>query len=375
MPISLSEVKTKKDLRKFIRFPLKLYKDNPYYVPALMSDEIKTLHPDKNPAFEHSEARYWLAEDHGEIVGRVAAIINHRHIEKWQQPYMRFSWLDFIDDQRVSSALLSAVENWAVERGMTAIHGPLGFTDLDREAMLVEGFNELATMATNYNYPYYPEHMTALGFIKDIDWIEFELLVPEKLDPRITRAAKIVLKRNNLRLADYDKKRDIIRYAPQLFELINSEYSHIYGSTPLSESEIEHYTQAYFGFVHPDFVPFILDENDQMVAFGVVIPSLSKALQKCRGRLFPFGWWQLLRALRKNDRADLYLIAVKKKYRGRGLNMVLMDHICKVFNQRGIQYVETNPELETNRDVQSQWKTLDKRQHKRRRCFIKHLSQ
>ena len=374
MTLTLKEVKTTQDLGKFIRFPLDLYRNHPYYVPSLFPDEINTLHWEKNPAFEYCETRYWLAYDGRKIVGRVAGIINHKHIDKWDQPYIRFGWLDFIDDPEVSELLLGAVEAWAAEKGLKAAHGPLGFTDLDREGMLIEGFDELATLATIYNYPYYQEHLTGLGYAKDTDWIEFELDVPAAMDDRITKAAEIVLKRNNLRLLDAPNKKYILRYAPQLFQMINAEYSHLYGSIPLSDREIEHYTNTYFTFVHPDFVPMVLDENDRLVAFGVVIPSLSKALQKSRGALFPLGWWHLLHALRKNDRADLYLIAVSKDYQGLGVNMVVMNAVYRAFVARGIRKAETNPELEDNLNVQSQWKMFEKRQHKRRRCYFKTLS-
>jgi GNAT superfamily N-acetyltransferase len=374
MTLTLHEVQNTKDLSKFIRFPLKLYKDHPYYVPSLFPDEMNTLHWEKNPAFEYCETRYWLAYDDKRIVGRVAAIINHKHIEKWNQPYIRFGWLDFIDDNSVSELLLGAVEAWAREKGLEAAHGPLGFTDLDREGLLIEGFNELATLATIYNYPYYQMHLERLGYAKDIDWIEFELDVPVQMDERITRAAEIVLKRNNLHMLEPRDKKEILHYAPQLFGMINDEYSHLYGSIPLSEREKVHYTNTYFTFVHPDFVPMILDENDQLVAFAVVIPSLSRALQKSRGALFPFGWWHLLRALRVNDRVDLYLIAVAKHYQGLGVNMVLMNRVYQAFIARGIKKAETNPELEDNVNVQSQWKFIEKRQHKRRRCFFKALS-
>lgn len=374
MALTLHEVRSTRELRRFIRFPLDLYRNHPYYVPSLFSDEMNTLHWDKNPAFEYCKARYWLAYEDERVVGRVAAIINHKHIDKWDEPYIRFGWLDFNDDPRVSELLLGAVETWARENGLKGAHGPLGFTDLDREGMLIEGFDEPATLATLYNYPYYPEHLTRLGYVKDIDWVEFELEVPVEIDLRVSRAAKIVLKRNNLHLLKARNKKELLPYAPQLFRLINEEYSQLYGSVPLSEQEIIRYTKTYFTFVHPDFVPAVLDENDQMVAFGVVIPSLSKALQKGRGALFPFGWWYLLRALSVNDRGDLYLIAVSKKYQGLGVNLVLMNQVYEAFTARGIRKAESNPELENNLDVQSQWKLFNKRQHKRRRCFVKELS-
>jgi len=373
MTLRLKEVKTKRELKQFIAYPLKLYRNNPYFVPGMASDERNTLDPDKNPAFAYCEARYWLAYQDGRIVGRVAGIINPRHNEKWNVPLVRFGWLDFEDDPAISAALLGAVEDWGREKGLEAIHGPLGFTDLDREGLLVEGFDEVATLATLYNYPYYPDHLDHLGYRKDTDWVEYELTTPEVVDPRIAKAAQIVLKRHNLHLLGAKAKRDLLPYTAKLFEMINEEYSHLYGSAPLSPEEIQHYTDAYFGFAHPDFVPMVLNEQNEMVAFGVTFPSLSKALQKSRGKLFPLGWARVLSALSHHYRADLYLIAVRKEYQGLGVNMVLMNQVWEAFLRRGIKKVETNPELEDNLNVQSQWKMIEKRQHKRRRCYIKEL--
>jgi ribosomal protein S18 acetylase RimI-like enzyme len=228
-------------------------------------------------------------------------------------------------------------------------------------------------MATQYNYPYYNDHLERLGYGKETDWIEFELQMPERLDERLARAADIVLKRNNLHLLKNPSKSEIVKYADQLFGLINSEYSELYTNAPLSEREIRHYTNEYLGIVNPDYIPIVLDENDDMVGFGLTVPSLSRALQKCKGRLFPFGWWHIMRALKKNDRADLYLVAVKKQYRGLGVNVAMMNQVWHTFKSQGIEKVETNPEFEDNLNVQSLWKTFEKRQHKRRRVFIKHL--
>jgi len=373
MTIRIKEVTTKSDLRKFIDFPLQLYRNHPYFVPSLVSDEMTTLDPSKNPAFEYCEARYWLAFKGNKIVGRVAGIFNRQHIDKWQQPFMRFGWIDFIEDLNVAGALMSKVEEWAKEKHLEAIHGPMGFTNLDHEGMLVDGFDELGTMVTIYNYSYYPMFIEKLGYKKDCDSIEYEIKVPEKIDPRISKAAEVVLRRNKLSLPRFTNKHKMLKFAPEIFGLINAEYAHLYGVTLLSKEQIEHYTNTYFGFLHPDFVPLILDEKEKVVAFGVVIPSLSRALQKGQGRLIPFGWYHLLRALRKNERADLYLIAVKKEYQGLGLGIVLMDRVAKVFQNRGIRLAESNPELESNENIQSQWKFFDKRQHKRRRCYIKYL--
>jgi len=307
-------------------------------------------------------------------VGRVAAVLNRRHVEHWKQPYLRFGWLDFVDDPLVSSALMQKVEDWAKEMDMTAVHGPLGFTDLDQEGMLVEGFDELSTLATIYNYAYYPRHLESLGYTKDTDWLEYEISVPPEPDPTIARVADLALRRNKLTLLDLKRKKEILSYAKELFRLWQEAYEQLYGFVPLTEKQVDAYIAQYFGFVTPDFVPMVVDQNHRMVAFGVVMPSLSKALQKARGRLFPFGFIHLLRALKKNDRADLYMIGVKPEYQGKGVNAILMDKIQRVFNKLGVTKAESNPELETNTDVRGQWKHYQRRQHKRRRVYIKHLA-
>jgi GNAT superfamily N-acetyltransferase len=373
MTIEIKEVFTLKDLKSFIHFPFDLYRGNPNWVPTLLFDELNTLRRDKNPAFEHCETKYWLAWRDNRIVGRVAAILNRKHIEKWGQRYMRFGWIDFIDDSSVSAALMKTVETWAKDSGMLAVHGPLGFTDLDREGMLVDGFDELATLATIYNHPYYPQHMEKLGYVKDTDWMEYELAVPPEPDETIARIAGIALRRNNLHLLELRNKKELLKYARELFELLDDEYRHLYGTVPLSEKQIDAYINQYFGFVTPDFVPMVMDQDNRMVAFGIVMPSLSRALQKSGGNLFPFGFIHLLRALKKNTRADLYLVAVRSEYQGKGVNAILMNKMHGVFIKLGITKVESNPELETNQNVQGQWKHYEKRQHKRRRVFIKQL--
>jgi GNAT superfamily N-acetyltransferase len=373
MAVQIKEVTTLKDLKTFVRFPLLLYKNNRYYVPNLISDDLNTFRRDKNPAYETCEARFWLAYRGGKVVGRVAAILNKPHIEKWGQRYLRFGWLDFIDDPDVTKALLDTVEEWAHRLDLTAVHGPLGFTDLDREGMLVEGFEELATMSTWYNYPYYPVHMQMLGYVKDIDWVEYEITMPSEPEPRIARLAEIVRRRNNFRLLELKHKRELLDHARDLFRLLQDEYAQLYGVVPLTQNQVNAYIRQYFGFVQPEFVPMVVNEKNELIAFGVALPSLSHALQKSRGRLFPFGFIYLLNALRRNDRADLYLVAVKSEYRGSGANAMLMQSMAGVFNRMGVKKVETNPELETNHLVQGQWKYFETRQHKRRRIFIKNL--
>ena len=382
MDLSIQEVTTLRELRAFIRFPSKLYRKHPYWVPALFVDDYQTLRRDKNPAFDYCEARYWLAVRGREIVGRIAAIHNHKHIEKWQQPYLRFGWVDFVDDPAVSAALFEQVEAWAREKGLSAVHGPLGFTDLDREGMLVEGFEELGTLATFYNYPYYPVHLERLGYVKDVDWVEYEISASARPNATIARIASLAARRYKLRLLRARNKRELLRprvekglpsYAHELFAVLNEEYQHFYGVIPLNDKQIDYYIKLYFNLLSLPFVPIVVDENDRLVAFGITMPSLSRALQKSGGRLFPFGFIHLLRALRKGDRGDLYLVAVRSEYQGKGVNAILMNEITEVFARRGIVKAESNPELETNRNVQGQWKYYDTRQHKRRRCFIKHL--
>jgi hypothetical protein len=374
MTIKIHEVLTRKDLEIFIRFPLELYKGNPYYVPPLIVDERNTLCHDKNPAFEYCQARYWIAYKSGKVVGRIAAIINQHHREKWGEKFMRFGWIDFIDDREVSKALLECVEIWAKEKDQQAIHGPLGFTNMDHAGMLIEGFSELSTMATTYSYPYYYQHLEALGYEKHTDWVEYVINVTPEPNETIHRIAELSKKRYKLHLLTVKRKKEILPYARQVFDLYNDEYRNLYSAVPLTELQIQHAIHQYFTLISPKFVPIVLDEQNEMVAFGIIMPSLSQALKKASGRLFPLGFLYLLQALRKNDRADLYLVAVKGEYRGKGVNAILMDYVHKLFIDMGIRFIETNPELEWNTDVQGQWKYYQKRQHKKRRAYIKYLS-
>ena len=371
--VIIKEVHGKRGLRAFINFPFSLYKNEPNWVPALRSDDLNTFRSDRNPAYAFSKAHFWMAYQNRKAVGRVAGIVNQRHIEKWGQPYARFGWLDFIDDRDVSSALLATVENWAQSQGLSAVHGPLGFTDLDREGMLVEGFEELGTLATHYNYPYYLPHLTAAGYTKDTDWVEYEIKIPEQIPEKIANLSEALKRRYNLHLVQFTRKKDLLKYADAVFALLDDAYSHLYGTTPLSREQVDAYIKQYFGFISPDFVPVVVDENDDLVAFGITLPSLSKALRRSNGRIFPFGFIPLLRALQKNERGDLYLVAIKHAYQGRGINAMLIARMIEVFNTYGIKVVESNPELEDNLNVRTQWKYFDHRQHKRRRVFIKHL--
>jgi len=371
--IKIEEVKTIKDLKIFIDFHYELYKKNKYFVPPLRFDEMNTLRWDKNPAFEHCESKYWIAVRNNEVVGRIAGIINKKYMEIWKNKYARFGWFDFIDDIEVSGALLTAFENWAKEKGSTAVHGPLGFTDLDREGMLIEGFDKLGTVASIYNHSYYPAHIDKLGYKKDADWVEYNVKVPSKIPEKVERISKIVLKKHNLRIVEFKKSKDVLKYAKGIFELINLSYKDLYGVVELTEKQIDTYIKQYLGFVHPDFITVIVDKNDKVVAFEIAMPSLSVALQKAKGRLFPFGFIHLLYALKKPKYIDMYLVAVHPSLQNTGVSALIMLQLTKAAIKNKIISCETNPELETNAKVQSIWEYYEARQHKRRRCYIKLL--
>ncbi|MCD6182655.1 MAG: GNAT family N-acetyltransferase [Candidatus Cloacimonetes bacterium] len=373
MKITINEVKNKKDLRKFVAFPYKLYKGNKYWIPQLKKDEMSLFIKEKNPAFDFCDVKLWLAYKNEQVVGRIAGIINHNFIEKWKNKYARFGWIDFVDDENVPKALLNTVENWAKENGMDAVHGPLGFTDLDPEGMLIEGFEELGTIATIYNYPYYAEHLEKYGYSKDIDWIEYEIKIPDKVPEKVERIAGITLKKNKLEILKVSKIKEMKPYMVELFEVMNSAYKDLYGFVPLSEKQIRSYIEQYISFANPKFISIILDGDGKVAAFGITFPSLSKSFQKARGKLFPFGFIHILKALKKNNLVDLYLVAVRPDLQGKGVNSLLFSELIKIYINHNFEKAESNPELETNSKVQAQWKFFDRRQHKRRRCFIKHL--
>lgn len=379
--IQIKRVETKKDLKQFIEFHYDLYKGNPYDVPNLYSDEVNTLSKDKNAAFDFCEAEYFLALKEGKIVGRVAAIINHKANEKWKKKDVRFGWIDFIDDIEVSRALFEAVEEYGRKKGMNDIVGPLGFTDMDPEGMLTWGFDKLGTMATIYNYEYYPQHMEKLGgWEKDNDYVEYYLVVPEKSPEKYTKIAEMVEKRYNLHVRKLTKK-DIFQggYGKKLFDLINLTYSDLYGFSELTDRQIDQYVKMYFPFADLNLVTVIEDGNkdNQLAGLGITIPSLSHALQKCRrGRLFPFGWWHLLRAIKfhKTDGVDLLLMGFLPEYRSKGANALLFADLIPRYVDYGFKWGETQVEMESNEGVQSQWGPLDPINHKKRRCYRRSLT-
>lgn len=376
MAVTIKPVKTRKELKQFIRFNYELYKENPYSVPDLYEDMLGTLDPKRNAAFEFCKAEYFLALRDGEIVGRVAAIINNRANEKWDVKAVRFGWIDFIDDIEVSKALLDTVEKWGREHGMSEIQGPLGFTDFDAEGMLIEGFDRISTMATIYNYPYYPVHMEQLGYEKETDWIELLIKVPDEVPDKIKRIAGMVAKRFELKAEKLSSNRELERkYGQDIFDLVNKCYAPLYGYSPLSSKQIEQYIKMYLPLVDRRMITLITEKSGKLVGVGVSIASLAVALQKAKGRLFPFGWFHILKALfiKRPTRLDFLIVAIDPEFQGKGVNAMIINEILPNYIKMGFKDVESNPELENNNKVQAQWEMFEREQHKRRRAYKKML--
>ncbi len=364
---------TRDQLRQYVQFGIDLYKDNACYVPPLISDDINTLSPDVNPAFDFCDAQSFMAFRNGEPVGTITAIINHTVNEKTGRHDLRFGFTDFIDDKEVVDELFTAVQKWGTERGMTHIVGPMGFTDMDHEGMLIEGFDEMGTMATIYNYPYYVSHMERLGFEKDVDWVEFRMTVPDEIPEKYVRISDIVAKKFGLRIKKYTSRSKIKReYGHAIFELVNEAYADLYGFAALTRRQIDHYINEYIGILRLEDVCLVVDSDDKLVAMGISMPSMSEALRKARGKMFPFGWYHLLKAIRgKSDVVDLLLVAVKPEYQSKGVNAMIFCDLIPEYIRNGYKYAESNLELEGNDNVQKQWEYFERRQHRRRRAWRK----
>jgi GNAT superfamily N-acetyltransferase len=366
---------TKKQLKSFTQFSIDLYDGNPYFVPPLIQDDVNTLLPSVNPAFDFCECQCFMAYRDGKPVGRIAGIINTAVNKRTNEQTLRFGFVDFIDDAEVCDALFDACADWGRQKGMTSMLGPMGFTDMDHEGMLVEGFEEVGTMATIYNYPYYPVHMERMGFKSEAEWVEMSIKVPEAIPEKYARIGEIVKSRNGLKVLKFtDRKKLKAQYGRPLFDLINEAYDGLYGYSPLTPRQIDYYIDMYLGILNLNFVTVVVDKDDQLVAVGISIQSFSKALQKSKGQLFPTGWWHLLQALRgKTDTVDLLLIAVKPEYQNKGVNALLFTDLIPNYIKAGFKYAETNPELAVNDKVRSQWEYFETRQHKRRLAFRKPL--
>lgn len=379
--IEIKKVESRRDLCKFIDFHNELYKGNPYHVPNLYFDEMNTFRKDKNAAFDFCEAEYFMAYRDGKAVGRVAAIINHSANKKWERESVRFGWIDFVDDIEVSKALLKAVEDYGKSKGMKEIVGPLGFTDMDPEGMLLYGYDQLGTQATAYNYPYYPEHMDRMGgWEKDNDYVEYKLYVPEEMPEKYATIAKMIQKRYNLQVKKL-KRNEIYGengYGKKIFNVVNETFKDLYGYSKLTYRQIEQYVKMYLPMADLDLITIIEDWNTpdhKVVGVGISIPSLARALQKCGGKLFPFGWWHILRALKfhKTEVVDLLLVGVLPEYRQKGANALLFYDLIPHYQRLGFKWGETHVEMETNMKVQGQWQYLNREIHKRRRCYKKDI--
>ena len=372
MQLDIREVQSNSDLKAFVNFPFQLYKNDPFWVPPLIQDELTVFNPKKNPALEHCEIKYWLAYSDTKIVGRIAGVIHEN--ESKESGLARFGWIDFEDDTVISEGLLAKAEEWAREKGLTGIQGPMGFTDMDFEGMLVEGFNSPATIATIYNYDYYPKHLEKLGFEKAADWVELRGDVPE-LSKRLIRKAEIITSRFGIEGVQLKSKKHAQSYGKELFEVLNSAYSELYGFHSLTQDQIQFYIDQYLGFVVKDLLSLVINKEGKLVGFAITMPSFTKAFQKAKGKLFPFGVLHILRALSKNDTADLYLIGVLPEYQKMGVTTLIFRDLIKAYNKRGIKRINTNQMLASNQKVLAQFNEYQENTeiYKRRRCYIKHF--
>ena len=376
MAIEFKEIKpTRKEIKKFSMFSTNMYKDNKYYVPDLLMDNLDTFNPAKNPASEFCDSKLFMAYRDGKAVGRVAGIINRVVNEKCNEKNVRFGFIDFVDDEEVSAALMAAVEDWGRSQGMDHIVGPLGFTDMDPEGMLIEGFDQVSTMATIYNHPYDQQHLEKLGFERETDWVEFKIVVPDVIPEKMVRICEIVKKKYNVRNIKYTSAKALVKdYGQAIFQLINEAYSQLYGYSPLTPRQIDHYIGMYLPVLRLENVSLIVDADNTLIGVGRAMPSMSKALQRSRGKLFPFGWYHLLKGLKgKNDVVDLLLVAIKPEYQSKGVNSLLFNDLIPCFRKNGYKYAESNPELDDNQRVQLQWQYFETTQHKRRRAYKKAL--
>lgn len=366
--VTISCVRTDKQLRAFIKFPEKLYKDHPYWVPPLRMDEMNCLKKTA-PAFRHCDAEYFLAYKGDEIVGRVAAIINTVANHDWKENVVRFGWIDFIDDYEVSNALIDAVVEWGKERGMTYIKGPLGFSDMDKEGLLVEGFENIPSITCIYNYPYYADHLERMGFVKDVDWTQDIMDIPETLSDKLTRFEEVIKERYGYTVMYPKRNSEYRKRGKEIFDVMNRSFTVLYEYSRLNDEQIQDYVNQYLPFVSRDLVCIILDKNDKIVGFAVTIPSLSKAFRKANGKLFPFGFIHILRALKRNDLLEALLIGVDPEHQGKGLSAVIFNHILRGAKKYGLKKMVMNPRLEENRKVRAIFDEFKPQLFMRRRCY------
>lgn len=371
--IEVIRVESPRELKQFVTFPFKLYKDNPYWVPPLIKDELETLDSTLNPVFKNAEAFYFLAQRNGEVVGRIAVIINRIEIEEQKKKKVRFGWFDVIDDIKVTKALLDKVSEIGKERHLIYAEGPVGFSNMEKAGILTMGYEEMNTMITWYHHPYYAQHFEQLGFEKQATWVEYRLSIPPSIKEKVAKFSRIIRERYELSVIRFRNKKEILPYVDEMFDLLNNTYNTLQTFVPIQQYQIDYYKEKYFSFIHPDYITCIKDKNGKLIAFSVVMPSFSKALKKANGKLFPFGWWYIIQAQYRNKTAAFYLIGIDPEYQGKGVTAIIFEEMQNLFNQKGISTVETNPELKENTAVQLLWKDYEPVQHKERSTFRKDL--
>lgn len=367
--VSVIEVKNQAELKQFVRFPMDLYKNNPYYVPSFIKDEFKVWDAKENPALNYSKSRQFLALKDNKVVGRIAVIINHKEEQELGISKVRFGWIDFIDDKEVSKALIQQAIDYAKENGIDKIEGPMGFTNLDKAGMLTMGFDKLATMIGIYNHEYYPKHLEELGLTKEKEWVEYEMNFPKVLPEKVEKFSGLIAQKYKLKVLNFKSKQEILPFVEPMFKLLDETYKHLSTYTPISDEQIQTYREKYFPFIDKNYVICVVDEHNELVSFAITMPSYSKALQKSKGKLFPLGWWHFLQAGKKNDRANFYLIGIHPEYQRRGVTAIIFKEIFVRFTSMGIDFAETNPELEENKSVQVLWQDYNPVNHKRRRTY------
>ena len=371
MSVVIKACETVGDLKKFVQLPYELYKSNAYWVPPMKADELKSLQEATNPAYENCEAKFWIAVKGNKVVGRVGAIINHAANEKIGEKMCRISRVEFIDDKEISKNLLATAEKWAREKGMDGIHGPLGFTNLDHQAILIEGFDHLPSIASEYHLPYYKEHFEAAGYEKEMDWIEFRLKLEKEIPEKAVKLSDMLQRRYNLKVVHFNTREEMKAYAPKIFTLLNDAFSDLFSFVPMSEKLSQFYSNKYFSFLNPKFVKVIEDKDSNTIGFIISLPSLSNAMQKAKGKLMPFGWYHLSQALKRPKVVDLLLTGIHPDWQAQGVSAVLITELQKVMQEHGVEYVETTGMIETNEKAINHWKNYDHIQHKRKRCFRK----
>ena len=367
--IKVKQVLNSSDLELFIKFPMELYKGNPYYVPPLINEEKSIWMKEENPELQYSAAAQFLAYKGENIVGRIAVMINHKEEKELGIRKVRFGWLDFINDIEVSKSLINTAIEYANSKGISKIEGPMGFTNLDKAGMLTKGFDKLATMIGIYNFDYYPKHMEQLGLVKEKEWVEFEINFPDTLPDKVEKFSRLIAEKYELELVKFKAKKDILPLVDSMFKLLDDTYKNLSTYTPITEEQIKHYKEKYFKFIDKDYIVCIKDKSGSLISFAITMPSYSKALQKAKGKLFPFGWWHLLNAGKKNDRANFYLIGIHPQYQKRGVTAIIFKEIYETFKKKGVKFLETNPELEENASIQALWQDYNPINHKRRRTY------